>query len=456
LTKKIKKCIDCKGQILSDDEYKINIKTSKFLCAKCYKDKKYITDEDWKMATQKSIKTIKIKLNISNKKKKLLTNMMYESQKCANYLQQSLINDMMPKIENITSETHIKDEALKTKINNQRYKESIAKRVNGVYKRVLTNYKKTSFKPQLTVTTRLIKIQKNPRSNYMLRMSNPYEPHKTIILPITGQRYNTELEYLLKNRHNEFPCNIIKTNKREFYACIGVKTNIPKLKIDNTYTPVAIDRGMTNLVTLTALETLSTKGIKPSHIKFLNGGLYKHKNTLFDKRLRILQKGKKRKRTLIQQDQQNWNKYYLQNVAKEFGDHIIKNIYKPVLGVENLSNIYKMQQNTHNKRSPNLNWVLSIWPYARLQQYIEQYLSKRGVPTIYLDPKGTSRTCPICGEKNNIIRDIKKHMFICKTCDYTLNDDMIGAYNIAIRLWERINNKKWVYKKPVNKNKENI
>ena len=50
-----------------------------------------------------------------------------------------------------------------------------------------------------------------------------------------------------------------------------------------------------------------------------------------------------------------------------------------------------------SKRSKELNRRLSTWPRRKLHQIIEYKAQWRGVPVIKVDPRNSSRTCPICG-----------------------------------------------------------
>ena len=49
------------------------------------------------------------------------------------------------------------------------------------------------------------------------------------------------------------------------------------------------------------------------------------------------------------------------------------------------------------ERSKKLNRRLSIWPRRKLHQIIEYKAQWRGVPVVKVDPRNSSRTCPICG-----------------------------------------------------------
>ena len=51
-----------------------------------------------------------------------------------------------------------------------------------------------------------------------------------------------------------------------------------------------------------------------------------------------------------------------------------------------------------SKRSKELNRRLSMWPRRKLHQIIEYKAQWKGVPVIKVDPRNSSRTCPICGK----------------------------------------------------------
>jgi len=50
-----------------------------------------------------------------------------------------------------------------------------------------------------------------------------------------------------------------------------------------------------------------------------------------------------------------------------------------------------------SKRSKELNRRLSMWPRRKLHQIIEYKARWRGIPVFKVDPRDSSRTCPICG-----------------------------------------------------------
>jgi putative transposase len=50
-----------------------------------------------------------------------------------------------------------------------------------------------------------------------------------------------------------------------------------------------------------------------------------------------------------------------------------------------------------SKRSKELNRRLSMWPRRKLHQIIEYKAHWKGIPVVKVDPRNSSRTCPICG-----------------------------------------------------------
>ena len=54
----------------------------------------------------------------------------------------------------------------------------------------------------------------------------------------------------------------------------------------------------------------------------------------------------------------------------------------------------------------------------------------RGQMVIKVDPAYTSQVCPVCGKRDKTSRDKASHLFRCRGCGYTSNDDRIAAMNL--------------------------
>ncbi len=81
--------------------------------------------------------------------------------------------------------------------------------------------------------------------------------------------------------------------------------------------------------------------------------------------------------------------------------------------------------------SEKFNRMLSGWNFRELADFIGYKAALAGVPVIFVDPRETSRRCPVCGHisKNNR----KRSWFRCTQCGYQSDADRVGALNIAAR-----------------------
>jgi IS605 OrfB family transposase len=71
----------------------------------------------------------------------------------------------------------------------------------------------------------------------------------------------------------------------------------------------------------------------------------------------------------------------------------------------------------------------SKWAFLELRRFVEYKAAMAGVPTVLVDPRNTSRTCPKClltTKKNRPTRDL----FRCTGCGYEAPADYVGALNI--------------------------
>ena len=75
-------------------------------------------------------------------------------------------------------------------------------------------------------------------------------------------------------------------------------------------------------------------------------------------------------------------------------------------------------------------YVSVSWPYYDLEQKLKYKAYRHGCNVISVDPAYTSQTCPKCGHTEKANRDKKKHIFCCKRCGYTSNDDRTAAMNL--------------------------
>ena len=77
------------------------------------------------------------------------------------------------------------------------------------------------------------------------------------------------------------------------------------------------------------------------------------------------------------------------------------------------------------KKNPRF---LSHWSYATIFRRLEMKAEEHGVRVTKVDPRNTSRTCPICGAVDK--RNRRGKVFRCVTCGHAADADLVGAINI--------------------------
>jgi putative transposase len=107
-----------------------------------------------------------------------------------------------------------------------------------------------------------------------------------------------------------------------------------------------------------------------------------------------------------------------------------KEIGAAVIVMEDLRHL-----NRKDKDSKELNGRIHRWSYRRFQQILEYQAKLHGLNVKYVDPRNTSRICPICGdelkESSNGCR-IRR----CRRCGLEEDRDAIAVRNLTRRYYE--------------------
>ncbi len=84
------------------------------------------------------------------------------------------------------------------------------------------------------------------------------------------------------------------------------------------------------------------------------------------------------------------------------------------------------------KRSKQLNYRLSTFPYRKLIERVDYKFYERGLSVKEVDAKKTSITCPVCGYVDRRNR-VSKETFRCKRCGFAFNAQYVACLNLFSR-----------------------
>ena len=246
-----------------------------------------------------------------------------------------------------------------------------------------------------------------------------------VCLPLVGRRVWLPLHIpprfkeLLKNKHGRI---ILKKAKDVYYLYVSVKVPEPE-----PYEPqgwFGVDIGINHIIVISDAEGKVNL--------FFNNAIGWKKNIecriaglqrLKDKKVK---KGVWRVLKRLSGKVKNKQRYINHVIAKQLVLMAKERRYG--IAIENLKGLrHRKVGKRHRKR-------LHKWAYRDLINKIVYKAKLHGVPVVFVNPKGTSRTCSRCGAKGVV----KGRMFICKKCGLKLDRDLNASRNIALRAPPRL------------------
>ena len=204
----------------------------------------------------------------------------------------------------------------------------------------------------------------------------------------------------------------------KFFLHIPVTYDIEELKTSDISNVVGIDRGIRFLATAydskgkTDFYSGNTVKQKRGHYKAIRKELQQVKTPSSRRRLKAI--GQRENR-------------YVNDVNHCISKALVETNPDGTLFVlEDLTGIRSATEKVKVKNR----YVMVSWSYYDLEQKLTYKALKNHQAVIKVDPKYTSQTCPKCGHTEKANRNKHKHVFCCKNCGYTSNDDRIGAMNL--------------------------
>ena len=204
----------------------------------------------------------------------------------------------------------------------------------------------------------------------------------------------------------------------KYYLHIPVTYEIEESNISDICNVVGIDRGI-NFVVAT-YDSNHKSG-------FVSGKAIKQKRAKYSKHRKELQMrhtpSARRRLKAIGQRENRW----MQDINHQVSKALATGNPKHTLFVlEDLTGIRNVTERVKTKNR----YVSVSWSFYDLEQKLIYKAKQNQSSVIKVDPRYTSQCCPACGHTEKSNRNKKIHLFTCKNCGYTSNDDRIGAMNL--------------------------
>ena len=204
----------------------------------------------------------------------------------------------------------------------------------------------------------------------------------------------------------------------KYYLHIPVTYEVEESNISDICNVVGIDRGI-NFVVAT-YDSKHKSG-------FVSGKAIKQKRADYSRLRKELQMrhtpSSRRRLKAIGQRENRW----MQDINHQVSKALATGNPKHTLFVlEDLTGIRNATERVKTKDR----YVSVSWSFYDLEQKLIYKAKQNQSSVIKVDPRYTSQCCPACGHTEKSNRNKKIHLFTCKNCGYTSNDDRIGAMNL--------------------------
>ena len=204
----------------------------------------------------------------------------------------------------------------------------------------------------------------------------------------------------------------------KYYLHIPVTYEVEESNISDICNVVGIDRGI-NFVVAT-YDSKHKSGV-------VSGTAIKQKRANYSRLRKELQMrhtpSSRRRLKAIGQRENRW----MQDINHQVSKALATGNPKHTLFVlEDLTGIRNVTERVKTKNR----YVSVSWSFYDLEQKLIYKAKQNQSSVIKVDPRYTSQCCPACGHTEKSNRNKKIHLFTCKNCGYTSNDDRIGAMNL--------------------------
>ena len=203
----------------------------------------------------------------------------------------------------------------------------------------------------------------------------------------------------------------------DWYVMLPIRTSPAPTVRDGEHTFIGVDLGIVRLATVST----------PNGVIHFNGKAVRHRREHFADLRRRYQQHNRLDRVKAQKGKESrWMRNVNHKLSRQIID-IALQYDSPVIVLEALDGI-----RNRTGGSKRFNRMMASWAFRQLINFIQYKAEHEAIPVIFVDPRGTSSTCPRCGHKSRSNRPTQSQ-FRCAACGYRANADAVAAINIARR-----------------------
>lgn len=178
---------------------------------------------------------------------------------------------------------------------------------------------------------------------------------------------------------------------------------------------IGVDLGVVKLMT----------AVTPDGVRIWNGLPVRHRRERYATLRKRLQRHHRTDRVKAQSGRERrWMCDLNHKLSREIVD-LARFYPNAVLAFEQLDGI-----RDRVRGSKKFNRMMSSWTFRDLVDKVRYKAEAAGVGVVFVDPRGTSRTCPACGHSTRSNRPTQAE-FRCVECGKRGNADIVAATNIA-------------------------
>ena len=201
----------------------------------------------------------------------------------------------------------------------------------------------------------------------------------------------------------------------DWYVMLPIRVTPTPAVCDSEPVFIGVDLGIVRLATVAT----------PDGVTFFSGKKARHTREHFaDLRGRYMHHS----RLDRVKEQKGKDSHYMRDLNHKVSASIVNIALRydnPVIVLERLDGL-----NNRLKGSKRFKRMVSSWAFRELVSFIEYKAARYSIPVVFIDPRGTSKTCARCGHNTRSNRP-NQSRFRCVRCGYQTNADENAARNIA-------------------------